>query len=552
MALTEQERNIAQQVKEQWGTRQQITEVLNQFRARQPKQQEEFKSLSQTARESLEKTPEELLWVDEFKDDVVEWGQETLWQKIQGRWKDLKDILTTKQTIFSPEFKENIKQKVWETEWWKITLNLLDQFSNILWKIPWSDIIKDKVESDINNRIKQKAMVWEAAWVVNDIIWAWFNQILEFTWLDKQLQKLWETETMQNIWEVLQEWSEAFNKFEQIAPWLATDFKTWNELLQVTWFWKLWKVWKDTAQTTLSKIPTPSIKNQEVAEKIVNNVLKFKPNQKKKFRKQNIWSWQTPAEYLFKKGIISESSSADDIVKGLEDLHKTSKQTVDTALQSVDELYKNPKVNQSLDALIKEFNEVPWLEDKVNTLVQLRSKATRGEWLTLSEINQVKRDIDDWLDLFWVTWDIKSWAKKQWLANIRKDIKDFIEQEAKQKWLPNIKDLNKDTQLTQELLNMVWDNLEAWASTRLFGLTDVIVWGAAWLWADLWTWAAIVLWKKLAESEAVQLAFAKRIAKISPVRREKIITKLKANTPLDKYEKLLITNAIIQAEKDVE
>ena len=491
-------------------------------------------------------------WVD------VEEG--TLWQKLKERWEWLIETITTKQEIFSPELRawvtDLINKTIWKTEWWKKTLEAIDVFWQLINKMPWTEFIKEKIEDKIDSTLKTAWVIKDAAWAVNDVIWEWINEVLEFTWLDKQIEKwvkaISETETWKEVFTALEKWKQAFELIKKLAPWLATVWEAWLEVWELTWLWKAWKVWKETLETGIKKLPTPSLKSQWLAESLLDTTFKFKPSQKKRFRKPNIWGWKTPSEYLLEKWIITDSSTPEDVVKWLENLNKTSKNTVDSSLSSIPDLFtENKSTDKILSVLLKETSDTPWLEDVVNRLNELGAKSTRWEWLTLTEINEVKRSSDDILHLFWVTWNIREWTLKKWLVNLRDDVKTFIENEAGKRWVTNIKDLNKDTQLSNELLKMIDDNLEAWASTRLIWLTDFFV---AWIWTawwDLWIWIWAVALKKLAESDRFKIALAKRFAELPSDKVTEIAWKVQTWAPLTWIEKLLIWWAIIKAQSDI-
>ena len=542
MALTERERSIVQQVKSQWWTKQQVIEVLNQERARQP--QQEFKSLSQEARESLTKTPEELLWVDSFREDPVEQVEgEWLGTELEDRWENIKEAITQKQTFFKPWLFSEVREWLEQHKEGQEIISKIDKFNEVIDLIPWSDTLKWTIGNIIDQKLTD-AKVWRnIVWAVNDIIWEWINKVLEFTWANKLIEKWIEeagkTWAWQAVWEVVKEWTKTFSAIEEIAPWFADLLGMWWESAWLSLFWK----WTQALKKV--KAPKLSVWNQQVANKLVDTTLRFTASQKNKFKKPTLSWWKSPAEYLFEKWIIQGSKTTDDVVEKLANLTKTSKTQVDSSLASIKDLYKHSSTSKWLNQVVKQLDDTPWMEEVFDRAKELSVKLDRWEGLLLKEVNEVKRLIDSTNDLVSVTGDFKSGVTKQGLQNIRNDIKTFIEKSADKKWIKNIKELNKDTQLSKQLLDTIESNLEESWRTRLFWLTDILVWWTATFGSDLWTAAAVIAAKKVAESPRFKIALAKRLNKLPTDTKASIKGKIASWEPLTRWEKAILSAIVI-------
>jgi len=464
--------------------------------------------------------PEDLWW--KLKDSLQE---QVLWEWLVSKWIQSAEEAIESFTGWEPWWLDVWVVKTLEA-WLRITWWAVNEVFNQAWIAIWETLIKPNLES-LDTAALQK--IKEVTDVPIDVI----KSVLEN--------------------ENVQKWLALAKKWIDLIP---EDIQTDIEAALNIFWWGQVKKWsklitKNLDAIEVPKIKLPSLKNQDIAESLLDTTFKFKPSQKNKFRQPTLGNGKSPSQYLIEKGIIKESSTADDVLKWLTELAKNSKKAVDDWLSGIKETFKHKETNQIIDVLLNETSDVPWLETIVNRLSELKAKWNRWEWLSLSEINEVKRSSDEILNLFSVTGWLKEWAIKKWLWNLRDSTKKFIEKEADKQWFKNVKDLNKDTQLSNELLKIIDSNLEAWRSNRLIWLTDFLV---AWTWIawwDLWIWLWAVALKKLAESERFKIALAKRLSNVPSVKVDEIITKLNKWEILTWIEKVLIWTAIIEAQKDI-
>lgn len=472
MALTEQERNIAQQVKEQWWSRKDVIEVISQFRARQPKQPaQEFKSLSQEARESLEKTPEEILWVKEFKDekvvDVPEEPKETLWEKLSERVSGATGALTTKQTVFNPEFVSNLKNAVSQTEKWEQVINAIDSIGNIIEKIPWSEFIKNEIEQGIDRKLKWVSVAKEWAWAINDIIETWFTKLLEFTWLDEPIERAInaaaETDPWKAIWEVIADSNEVIEAANNVAPGLTNLLSAWWEIWELLWFGKFGRTWKETAQEISEKLKKR--KEQKLEDKKI-----WEEEERIRTTAQILQAWdkvsdetlKTISRFIWKADNIKDieswfKKSATDIIRKRNAIIKEANAPVTNTLlltkslvNKIDDLKKQWITPESE---IKKFEEVlnrerSWLSQNKDQLdlvkVEKRKELLNKETKTLNEKKE------KWT----ITW--REEARLRALDEIRDSYKEFVETKTDEffDWTENVWSVNS-------LNRQFWD-LQTW------------------------------------------------------------------------------------------
>ena len=138
--------------------------------------------------------------------------------------------------------------------------------------------------------------------------------------------------------------------------------------------------------------------------------------------------------------------SKGDLITQLNAHAQKSKAMVDELLWLSNSTHKVEEVNQALQMLIKDRLEYPWLKEKAGEMMKLM----KDEY-TLSEMNQVKRYMDEAYNMFKQNgWEVAG-LKAEGLRTIRKEIKTTIENVAEQEGLWNIRMLNNETQVARGL-----------------------------------------------------------------------------------------------------
>lgn len=123
-----------------------------------------------------------------------------------------------------------------------------------------------------------------------------------------------------------------------------------------------------------------------------------------------------------------------------------TKWAVDEALASIPTYYKNPEAKKALLQIRNELEWKVWLEGKLAKIDEMLAKPD----YTLSELNAVKRELDDMYNLYTKTGDPTAWLKAEWLRNVRANIRWFIEDEAEKLWV-NVRKLNNETSTARGL-----------------------------------------------------------------------------------------------------
>ena len=152
---------------------------------------------------------------------------------------------------------------------------------------------------------------------------------------------------------------------------------------------------------------------------------------------------QDVGKWMLERGF---KGSKGDIVSQLNAHAQKSKSLVDELLSLSNSTHKVSEVNEALEMLSKDYLEYPWLKEKASEIVGLMK-----EEYTLSEMNKVKRHLDDAYNMFNKNWTETAGLKAEGLRNIRQGIKKTIEEVAESEGLGNIRMLNNETQIARGL-----------------------------------------------------------------------------------------------------
>ena len=209
---------------------------------------------------------------------------------------------------------------------------------------------------------------------------------------------------------------------------------------------------------------------------------------------------------------------ADQLIQHAE----KTKWAVDESLASIPTYFKNTEAKKALMQIRNDLEWKTWLEDKILKIDELLAKPD----YTLSELNAVKRELDDMYNLYTKSTDPTAWLKAQWLRNVRANIRKFIEDEA-EKYGVNIRKLNNETAVARGLADWILRKDSAdWVRELLTAFAPS---GA---WAAIWAWQAIARWEdpltvlrdaliggiatKIGTSTAVRTRIASSLNRLAP------------------------------------
>ena len=354
---------------------------------------------------------------------LVKWTADAIWWTAKQLWADENKVNSLVQS-----YKDSLQDFSWE-DIGADTDSLTYQWAKLIW---------DTIQ------------VATASWLWRAAIKAWWNPVLNI------LNRAW--------WGIDQLTSKApviWNMIKEGAQW-AADMVLFNAInwewtsLTEAWIWAwlgaafpvVWKfLWwaknlaskligKTAAKAELTWLINPA-KLETVRSQLIQEwVAPWK------WTAEDVWKWMLERWFKWDK---------DTIIKQLEAHATKSKDMVDELLNLSTSTQKLPEANEALQMLYEEYSKTPWMYQKAEEIFPLLQK----EEFTLQELNQAKRYMDEAFNMYKMNWWETAWIKAEWLRNLRRSIKNTIENTAEKEWLGNVKLLNNETQIARWLLDWI-------------------------------------------------------------------------------------------------
>lgn len=304
------------------------------------------------------------------------------------------------------------------------------------------------------------------------------------------------------------EWVKDTVKFNAVnAEWTNLEEAVeWAAVWWVLWAW--WQVVSSTLDKAKHFLATNWLMNPSWYKKVMKQLIAEWDNVPWKWQIEDLAQWLLDRDINWNKATILEK---------LENHWETSYKTLDNLLSSSKTTHWLAEADEALNFLLKDLKGLPWRWDDVANLQKLLDKSWK---YSLSDLNKIKRELDNNITMYTKAWDPSSAKMAEWYRNLRKAIKEKIEKEAEREWLWNVKMLNNETQVAR------W--LYEWTFTKKAAedISDTIYnnfWlGMAWLWGIIWymnewdiSWAIKYgLGWLLLKSTAVKTKLAKAINKL--------------------------------------
>ena len=312
----------------------------------------------------------------------------------------------------------------------------------------WAD--EDKVNELVQSYIDfgENEMSWKALWAntnsatykITKTVWD-IAQVAAWEWLAKEALK----------------WTQALNKINQVknsgllgkmavwaAEWAAdmwlynivseSELPTWKDLavwaalwaaLPVAWAWL--------------KAAKKAIKTEAWAwaEKLIRNINKISESKNQKF----IDTFGEDAGKVMNDRWLRTRQD-------VQNWHISNIDKVDNALDSIQWTFKDPIVDDVLAETVEFATKTA--DENLNRLLQLQEKAA-NEWLTMSEINEVKRYFE-WHTKF-AYGKSQDAIKSSKATNLDTRLREWQRKVAAENGLENLAQLNRETQMSKYILN---------------------------------------------------------------------------------------------------
>ena len=140
-----------------------------------------------------------------------------------------------------------------------------------------------------------------------------------------------------------------------------------------------------------------------------------------------------------------------EIVDQLEELAKWTRGQVKSAVASFDDLTQNNSVRWALDEIAEALWD-PKSQKQISKLNQVQELIKKHDttWLSRAEVQKVKEDMDEVLNIYTLAWDVKAGQKKVDLAWLRQELRKLIEDRGLQEGI-DLRTLNRDTAVAKKL-----------------------------------------------------------------------------------------------------
>jgi len=264
------------------------------------------------------------------------------------------------------------------------------------------------------------------------------------------------------------------------------------------------------------------------SEKIMSSTIKLKPHLNKKFQRSTVSGGETPAQYALRKGVTGKS--IEQMAEQFGDISRVSKESVDSFLSTVKETYDIvedvPRVHDVLQKILAKYDTPTGRVGNEAVIAHVKN-LLEVERMNLTEINGVKRMIDDAFNLFKRDPTDAEQAAIEAMQGMRFELQGFIEDQARIKGNPDIGLLNKDTQLSRFMQNALEDSATSKYGNNILSLTDTII-GSSLAGGGFalgsggvgfFAAAGVLLTKKVLGSVRFRTTFAKYLSRLSPKQR---------------------------------
>ena len=155
-------------------------------------------------------------------------------------------------------------------------------------------------------------------------------------------------------------------------------------------FWALWKATKNALKKWAAKLELNGLLNPAKLETVRTQMISEGAKLPWKWTAEDVWKWMVERGF---KG------TKDEIVSQLKAHSDKAKWLVDDLLATSTTQHKVPEVNEALKMLYEDYSKTPWLKDKANEIASMMK-----DTYTISEMNKVKRYMDDAFNMFKMNW----------------------------------------------------------------------------------------------------------------------------------------------------
>ncbi len=240
--------------------------------------------------------------------------------------------------------------------------------------------------------------------------------------------------------------------------------------------------------------------------------------------------------YMADNNLIGKNLA--ETTKLLEDHFKTNYDAVRSEVAKVDTTFKPdeiPRFKQALTELKNQVTDVAGQEAKLKEIDGLLKKKN----VSLNDVQRTKELIDDLYNLYKNTGDVKEGVAKQGFAQIRSELKTFIENNVKEKTGADISELNNKVSTSKGIMDAAESRATSGLTKSHWKIGDLGIFGAGTMIGSPLFGAALLLGKKIIESPAMKFKIAKYLDQFSDAKKLKIQEELAKGQVPKELEKIV-------------
>lgn len=229
--------------------------------------------------------------------------------------------------------------------------------------------------------------------------------------------------------------------------------------------------------------------------------------------------------WISKHNLIGDNK--DLTQKNIKDFTDQNYKAVRQEIDKVTDTYKPYQVPRYVDALKQILSKVQGVAGLEKISVEVQNLLKKQD-IKLADVQRVKELMDDHFNLYKVTGEVGEGRAKEGLANIRKDIQTFIEDQVKNKTGADIKGMNNNVQTGYNILDAIDNRMQRGLTRSNIKLGD---WGTfvattGITGGNFLAGLAVVLGKKALETPAARLRIAKWFDSQSDKRKQRILNQV--------------------------
>lgn len=315
-----------------------------------------------------------------------------------------------------------------------------------LWKkvIKWADVAEKKVQRGFWQDVPWAPItsVWKVVWDVGQSIVWWPKLPSSVAWM-------WLRQGAKTLWALWARWAVEWARYGLGTKWELDRGEIGVSAVvesAIPVVWLAGKAIKKSVWQIPAKLQLSGLLNPAKLDYLRNQLITEWSEDLAKAQADDL------AEWMFQRNI---KGNKQEIVQQLWNVAQQSKSAVDNLLAWSNKTYQFPEASRAIEDMYNTIMDVPWLWEQADELISLIKWADNYR---LSELQSIKRQMDDIYNIYKTSWDVKAWVKAKWLNNLRVKVKRFIEEKAIEEWLWGMKNwknvvqlLNNQTQIAKWL-----------------------------------------------------------------------------------------------------